>query len=142
MRRAAVIMFVFVFVMAAVWAMAEDKMSKDEACALLGDCGEDMVKTAKAMQVACDKMIVESKKLMEKGKLIRGQGMIWQDKEMEGQGQALYDQGKKMYDQAKAMSDTCALVIAAGEQTQKKYKKASGKKDGKEPSPKGDHVPY
>ncbi len=141
MKRWMVVGVLLVMVMATA-AMAENAKDKDAACALLGNCGNDMVESAKAMQVQCNKMMADAEKLMEKGKMIRGQGKLWQDKDMEAEGQNLYNQGKKMYDEAKTMSDTCALIIAEGEKTKKKYKYSGKKSDGKTKVPSGDHVPY
>ncbi len=140
MKRWMAISMMLVMLMVAS-AMAGDVKDKDAACALLGNCGSDMVESAKAMQVQCNKMMADAEKLMEKGKMIRGQGKLWQDKDMEAEGQNLYDQGKQMFDKAKAMSNTCALIIAEGEKTKKKYKYGKTK-DGKTKVPSGDHVPY
>lgn len=140
MRKITFLSLIMIFVIFSL-AFAEEDMSKQKACELLGNCGTDMVDSAKKMQVECDSMMKKAEGLMEKGKLIKGQGSIWQDEEMQTEGQALYDQGKQMYDQAKNMHETCALIIAAGEKTEKKYKK-SKKKDGETKVPQGDYIPY
>ena len=140
MKKWMVLTLIALFAFSAM-AVAEEEMSKNQACALLGNCGNDIVQSAKAMQAECEKMMEKAKGLMDKGKMIRGQGMLWQDKEMETEGQSIYDQGKTMYDKAKAMSDACALLIAQGEQTRNKYKKFSKKSDEKEPNLQGDMIP-
>ena len=105
-------------------AMAEEgPKDKNEACSLLGDCGGDMVATAKSMLAECGNMMAKGEELMAKGKKIRGQGLRWNDKELENEGHALYERGKKMYDDAKTMSATCMLLIEEGAKTQKKYRK-------------------
>jgi len=147
MKRLLVISLGLVLVFAlTVTAIAEDskdkKMTQEEACALMGNCGNDMVSAAKSMQAECEKMMAKATALMEKGKMILGQGQLWQDKEMEAEGKAIYEQGKKMYDDAKTMSDTCSLIIAEGEKIKNKSAKIGEKpKDKKESQPKGDTLP-
>jgi len=140
MTRVMAISLMAVFLMAS-WGIAEEKIPKDQACALIGGCGADMVQVARKMQEECKGMIVEAKKLMEKGKMIRGQGILWQDKEMEADGLAIYEQGKKLNESAKEMHNVCALIIEEGEKTKKKYKSSKKAKDSKEKVMKGDHTP-
>lgn len=133
---------IMIILLAATMVMAEDKMAKDKACALLGDCGNDMVATAKAMQVECEKMMEKAKVLIDKGKMIRGQGKLWDDAEMEADGTKIYEDGKTMLAKAEEMHNTCALIITAGENTKKKWFGKSNKKgDSKEPASQGDHSP-
>ena len=140
MKKRLMMTVLIVALFAAVALAADAKKDKNETCALIGNCGNDMVTAAKSMQVECEKMIAKGKELIEKGKMIRGQGALWQDKAMEADGQTLYDQGKAMYDEAKAMHNTCALIIAQGEKTKKKYSGYHSKKDEKpEPQLPGDH---
>lgn len=94
MKRIVAITAVLVLVVAFA-AMAEEKMDKNATCALLGTCSGEMIETAKAMRVECDKMMKKAEELMEKGKMIRGQGMLWQDKEMEADGMAGPDQDRR-----------------------------------------------
>ncbi len=119
----------------------EEQMDRQKACDLLGNCGQDMIEAAKSMMAECEKMMAKAQDLMNKGKAIKGQGMLWGDEEMIADGQATYDQGKKMYDEAKAMSESCALIISAGEQMKKKYRPGSTKIDDKEKQRPGDYVP-
>ena len=112
---------ILTLLLVATAATAEEKMDKDAACSLLGSCSGEMVESAKAMKVECEKMMTKATELMEKGKMIRGQGMLWQDKEMEADGMALYEQGKKMHAEAKKMDEACTLIIASAEKTKKKY---------------------
>jgi len=125
---------------ASAFAQEDEQMDKQEACDLLGNCGTDMVQSAKSMMVECEKMMATGKDLMAKGRAIMNQGKLWADKEMTADGQGLYDQGKKMFDEAKTMSDACALIIESGEKMKKKYKpKQKPEHDYKNPS--GDFVP-
>ena len=94
---------------------------KKEACALLGNCGEEMARQARTVMDDCKAMMAKAQELMDKGKRIRGQGLLWQDKEMIADGTSLYDQGEKMYAEAKKMSQACAQLIKNGEKLQKKY---------------------
>jgi hypothetical protein len=131
----------------AAYAMAEDskdkKMSKEEACALLGACGDDMANTAKVMQEECKKMMTKAEELQARGASIKAQGKMWQDKEMEADGQALIDQGKQMYDKAKAMSDACALIIDQAAKLKNKGAKPTPAQDQKkQPTEKGDTLPH
>jgi hypothetical protein len=137
------ILMVMAFFLMASWAMAEEKMDKNEACDLIGDCGDDMVQAAKTMQAECQSLMAKATVLMDKGKMIRGQGLMWADKEMEADGMAIYTQGKKMYESAKDMNDVCELIIAEGEKTKKKYKSGKKSKGSDVSLPKGgEFVPY
>jgi len=127
-----------VFLMTAL-AVAGDEKEMQEACDLLGNCNNDMIDQAKAMQVECEKMMERGKEMMEKGKMIRGQAAIWQDKEMEADGNTLYEQGKQMVEEATKMHETCALIIANAEKTKKKYSSKKNKKPEKVLP--GDHSP-
>ena len=142
MMRKVILVAVMITLFTASFAMAGEKLSKDKVCALLGDCGDDMVAAAQEMAVQCQSMMEKAKALMEKGKMIRGQGIIWQDKEMEDSGQALYNTGKEMYDNAKSMNDVCALVIAEGEKAKEKAKTIRKSSDPVEKVPAGDKIPY
>lgn len=137
-----IVLIAMVMILMASTAFAEQKnITKDEACALLGSCGDDVVKTAMAMKAECKNMMTKAEELIKKGKMIRGQGQLWQDKEMETEGESLYNLGKAMMEKAKTMNDACDLIIAQGEKTKKKYKKQASD-DKPEKVPAGDHVPY
>lgn len=145
MKRVTVILVGLIFLLAAFsFAIAEEKaekIDKQKACDLLGNCGADMVKAAQSMLAECNSMMAEAEKLMNKGKMIRGQGLLWSDKEMEDEGMAIYNQGKKMFDEAKALSDTCKIIIEEGEKVKKKYKRGKAKKQDDMPTLSGDHSP-
>ena len=116
---------VAVLIFAADMLAQQEKMDKDKACAILGNCSDEMVQQAKATLEECNKTMAKAEELMEKGKTIRGQGLLWGDKEMENDGLSIYNQGKKMYEDAKALSNTCSTIITEAEKLKKKYKKAA-----------------
>jgi len=125
-----------------VLANAEDGMTKDEACKILGNCADDAVATAQKMRAQCQEMMKAAEKMIDKGARIMTRGQMWTDKEMETEGNSLVAQGKLMLHQAKMMDQQCKIIIDSAKKSKDKAKKMASSQDGdKNPVKGGDHSP-
>jgi len=121
---------------------AEEELGRDEACKLLGNCGDEMVSTAEKMRAQCQDMIALAQKLKLKGGKLKQRGMVWGDQAMIAEGAGLIEQGQKMEDEARKMDEACKIIIEEG----KKKKRSAGKMqtEGADQyhNPSGDHTPH
>ena len=69
MRTLGIVLAGLLLVAMATAALADDakKMDKKEACALIGDCGDEMVQQARKMMDECKSMMAKAADLMDKG---------------------------------------------------------------------------
>ena len=133
-----VLFILAVIALAAAWAYAADQApaNRDEACKILGNCGDDMISAAEMMRAQCAKMIDTAKSMMDKGMKIKTQGQVWGDKDMIAEGDKLYADGKKMMEEAQKMDEQCKIIIEEGKK--KKAAASDYSKQPKDKNPKGD----
>lgn len=120
LRITTLALFAVALMAAMVLAEEQGQMTRDQACSLLGNCGDDMVNSAQQMMAQCENMIATAKKLKEKGIQIKTRGEIWQDQEMIDEGSRLIEQAEQMETQAKKMSDACKILLEEGLKRKKK----------------------
>jgi len=124
------------------YAENDEEMSHDEACAILGDCGDEMVTIAERMQAQCQSMIKVAQKLKNKGTKIKMRGTVWGDQAMIEEGDAMIQQALKMEEEAKRMDEACKIIIEQGKKKKKRADELGQTGDGEYRSPAGDHVPH
>lgn len=130
-----VILVAFSLALMAPLAMAEEgdaDLSRDEACAILGECGDEMVGVAEMMQAQCQSMIRVADKMKKKGMKIKMRGQVWQDQEMMAEGEALIQQAEDMEEQAKKMDEVCRIIIEQGKNKKKRSQQLRGDDSGGE----------
>jgi len=124
------------------YAEEEQDMSRDEACAILGDCGDEMVSIAEKMQAQCQSMIVVADKLKTKGMKLKMRGTVWGDQGMIDEGDKMVQDALKMEAEAKRMDEACKIIIDAGKKKKKRSSEMATQGDGAYHNPAGDHSPH